>query len=448
MNRYLALYLPLDDLRKLKHIAVWCMKLTPFVGVEEDLKKEELEKNITRRGLILDMTGMSRIYPDEEELGNKIFNFLSTAKVPGAIGISTTVGAAWALSRYSGKRFAVNGDKSLRDQLNSLPLECLRLNDSTIASINEVGLYSAGDLFSIPARQIGSRFGLNTLNRIDQALGRVEEPLRLLKFSESVFSIKRFNNPLFRRDSICHWVERLLENVFEKLRGKAVKASSFHLRFTQESKQIVVRNISLHLASESFSHVSSIVHSNIESIKFTDGIIIIQITALDLKSFDYGQVPAFREDGECKFDETKSFSELLNTVGAKIGADSIKQITFKESYVPERSCEFLPLEKQKKYEPIVCMLGRPSYILKKPEMVDVIAMLPDQPPSWFKWRGEGLRTVIGVGPERIHSEWWDSELEDAPLHRDYFRIQDEHGRWLWIYRDSMTLNWFVQGLWA
>jgi hypothetical protein len=32
--------------------------------------------------------------------------------------------------------------------------------------------------------------------------------------------------------------------------------------------------------------------------------------------------------------------------------------------------------------------------------------------------------------------------------RDYFKVQDEQGRWLWIYRVLEQGCWFVHGLWA
>jgi hypothetical protein len=33
-------------------------------------------------------------------------------------------------------------------------------------------------------------------------------------------------------------------------------------------------------------------------------------------------------------------------------------------------------------------------------------------------------------------------------HRDYFRVQDETGRWLWIYRQLPANAWFLQGHWT
>ncbi len=74
-------------------------------------------------------------------------------------------------------------------------------------------------------------------------------------------------------------------------------------------------------------------------------------------------------------------------------------------------------------------------------------MTPDGPPSWFRWRGLEQRITASAGPERLAREWWKEKTNrDCFSGRDYFKIQDERGRWLWIYRVGGC--WFVHGLWA
>ena len=75
-------------------------------------------------------------------------------------------------------------------------------------------------------------------------------------------------------------------------------------------------------------------------------------------------------------------------------------------------------------------------------------MTPEGPPSWFRWRGVEQRVTGSAGPERLAMEWWRQERGQPPFSRDYFKVQDEHGRWLWIYRIVESRRWFVHGLWA
>ena len=150
---------------------------------------------------------------------------------------------------------------------------------------------------------------------------------------------------------------------------------------------------------------------------------------------------------------------------------------------------------------------RPSLLLERPEPIAVIAVTPEGPPSWFRWRGLEQRVTASAGPQRIAEEWWgrggagrpprrrsrkfgesyarayerfllglgDCPLGDCPSPlldsgtgqerdsphfrgrkwgqspgetRDYFKVQDEQGRWLWIYRALEQGGWYVHGLWA
>lgn len=88
-------------------------------------------------------------------------------------------------------------------------------------------------------------------------------------------------------------------------------------------------------------------------------------------------------------------------------------------------------------------------MFSKPEPIRTIAMLPDKPPSFIQWRGVHLTVRSGFGPERIAPEWWRELLNDSSFgERDYFTIQDNNGRWLWVFRDQRTQEWFIHGAWT
>ncbi len=63
---------------------------------------------------------------------------------------------------------------------------------------------------------------------------------------------------------------------------------------------------------------------------------------------------------------------------------------------------------------------------------DVFATAPEGPPHRFRWRAQEHRVTRAEGPERIAPEWW----HEAGEPRDYYRIECEAGRRLWLYRDG------------
>jgi len=85
-------------------------------------------------------------------------------------------------------------------------------------------------------------------------------------------------------------------------------------------------------------------------------------------------------------------------------------------------------------------------------LLDVIALLPDQPPKRFAWRGKPYVVVSGDGPERVHGEWWRSTREVWAV-RDYFRVETQGGERFWLFRrgdgvDGSTgdLSWHMHGV--
>ena len=71
----------------------------------------------------------------------------------------------------------------------------------------------------------------------------------------------------------------------------------------------------------------------------------------------------------------------------------------------------------------------------------------------IRWRDEDHRVLSALGPCRISPEWWRhaaaSPSAIAPdKTRDYFKLQDHAGRWLWVYREVETSRWFIHGRWV
>jgi len=97
---------------------------------------------------------------------------------------------------------------------------------------------------------------------------------------------------------------------------------------------------------------------------------------------------------------------------------------------------------------------RPTRLLQRPEPIEAVALLPDQPPAFFTWRGVRRRVRRADGPERIFGEWWrrDGELDAV---RDYFQLEDDAGARFWVFRRgdgerhvTGDLSWWMHGLFA
>jgi protein ImuB len=94
---------------------------------------------------------------------------------------------------------------------------------------------------------------------------------------------------------------------------------------------------------------------------------------------------------------------------------------------------------------------RPVRLLRRPEPIEAMALLPDHPPARFRWRGAEVRIGRATGPERLAPEWWRDPTRHAT--RDYFRVEDVEGRRYWLFREGLAERgeapvWYLHGLFA
>jgi protein ImuB len=73
--------------------------------------------------------------------------------------------------------------------------------------------------------------------------------------------------------------------------------------------------------------------------------------------------------------------------------------------------------------------------------VPAMSVVPDGPPTWFRWDGVEQVIVDAAGPERIETGWWRND----DIQRDYYRVTTEAGQQFWLFRDRSDGRWYVQG---
>src|SRR5258708_35742231 len=87
-------------------------------------------------------------------------------------------GPAWGRARYAEKAADVLCPRSgERAAPAALPVDGLRLDKPILETFLKLGLRRIGDLYPLPRAPLARRFGDPPLPRLDQALGRLAEPI-------------------------------------------------------------------------------------------------------------------------------------------------------------------------------------------------------------------------------------------------------------------------------
>ena len=183
------------DRQLLEAIADWCDRYTPLIGLDPP------------DGLILDVTGCAHLFGGEAALAADLVRRLALQGYQARVAVADTVGCAWAVARYSAPSTIPSGDE--REAIAPLPLAALRLSSETIVALSQVGLKYIADVLERPRAPLAARFGAEFVRRIDQALGRDDEPIAPRLPIPSAIAEQRFVEPIALERDVLGTIEKL-----------------------------------------------------------------------------------------------------------------------------------------------------------------------------------------------------------------------------------------------
>jgi protein ImuB len=454
------------DEQMLLATARWALRFTPLVSLAEK-PAEKTDNPDLQWGILLDLTGTERLHGErhgerhgeghhdegsnaedsgfKEILALKIMHALSVRHKSVRLGFAETPALAWAAARFgSTNPYFIHSYQDAT--FTQLPIEALNLPAAITTHLHELSIRTIDQLLKLPKEKLLTRYGKEISRRLDQIEGTSAPALTSIHESHPIAIQHRFEFPLLQKEAAQKAAALLLNELFKKLDRLGLVAGQLLLRFTllhsDKSLMSIDKQIGLNRRRGTPEPVIAAV---VDSLKLGGALQRIYIEARDVVS-RLSLQPSFLGDDTTDIEEHAK--NLRTLIGIRLGEDRICKTHFESSYIPERAFSITPLKATRSATTVVAFaVARPSLLLAKPQPINAIALLPDKPPSQIQWEGRRIQIRHGIGPEKISGEWWRSDKESD---RDYFKIQDESGRWLWIYRTlrNQTFHWFVHGIWA
>jgi len=415
-------------------IGEWCIRYTPVVAVD------------LPNGLVLDVSGCAHLWGGEREYLKEIITKLRSKGYDVRAAIADTIGTAWAIARF-GKLTPIIEPGGQTMALLSLAPAALRMEPLILERLQKLGFYKIESFMGISRSALRRRFGQGLLQRLDQALGREDEPIIPLQpiapYEERLPCLE----PIRTATGIEIAIEKLLEQLCKRLQQEGKGMRTGILKCYRVDGKTVQIEIGTTRASRSTGHLFKLFELKISNIEPALGIELFVLEAPKVEDISPEQEALWASE-DCGL-EDMDLAELLDRIAGKIGADAIHRYLPQEHYWPERSVKASSSLLEKPATGWRTDRPRPTRLLAKPEAIEVTVPIPDYPPMLFIHKGNLHQVKKSDGPERIEREWW----LDAGEHRDYYIIEDQDGARYWVFRsghysDEGPATWFLHGFFA
>ncbi|WP_066545535.1 MULTISPECIES: DUF6504 family protein [unclassified Sphingomonas] len=417
--------------------------------------------------LFVEVTGVAHLFGGEGAMARRLVRLLARLGISARVAIADTPGAAWALARWGCDPVTLCPPGGQADALAPLPPAALRIAPDQVELLRRLGVDRIAALIALPRAPLVRRFGRALSDRIDQATGRLPEPLVPVIARDAIAVAQRFAEPILTAEVIAHWLGVLVTRLVAALTAAGEGARAVELIADRVDHVPQRIRIGLAQASRDPAHLLRLLARRIETIEPGYGIDAMTLHLRRSEPLAPQPVAAGLEH-----DATPDLAPLIDAIANRIGMARLWRAEPVESDVPERAVGRVgpltpPPESGERLRPDdVRRLDRtgkspiwhpawprPVRLLRRPEMLDhVLAELPDRPPLRFTWRGRTHRVVRADGPERIHGEWWRRSAERHAT-RDYFRVEDDAGQRFWLFRRgdgerpaTGDLSWYLHGL--
>lgn len=420
----------LAEAARLEALGLWALRFTPLVALDPP------------DGLLLDITGVEPLFGGEVPLRDRLLHGLARLEHVAQAAIAGTAPLAGAIARCAGGTVVPPGQDAVA--VAGLPLPAMRLPMPVLVGLRRLGLDRAGDLLAQPRAPLARRFGASLVLTLDQLLGENIAPFRSLRPPPEFVVTREMLEPLITRGGIDAAMSRMLPVLCRQLAEAGRGMRRLVLRAHRGDGTVQEAMLGLGRPSRDPRHLARLLDGKLDALEPRFGFdrldLLAEVTE-PLAALQSGMAGT-----PAPAAEQAALAELIDRLGQRL---PVWRLAPRASHWPERAAmrvdPFTSIDTPEGW----AARPRPLRLLRKPEQIQVIAVLPDAPPRRIHWRGNWIEIRAAEGPERFEPEWW-RDRPDRPV-RDYYRVECEDGTRLWVCRAGLpgaSPRWFLHGVFA
>ncbi|MGC4026257.1 MAG: DNA polymerase Y family protein [Mesorhizobium sp.] len=451
----------------LERIADYCDLWSPMVELDPP------------DGVTLDITGCTHLFGSETTMALEVERRFHAARMSLRYAYAGTPEAAQALARFH--TVPVTDE---HQAIRNVSIAALRLEKEAETALRRAGLKTLGDLASRPSAPLAARFGPKMMMMLDRLLGHADSRISPRRMLPALLFERRFAEPIARTEDVLAALDDLVREAADVLEKRCVGGRRFVGRLYRSDGNVREITVETGLPIRDPTVTARLFRERIDALAdlldpgFGYDLVRLAIPMVEpIKPSQLGL-----EGGQLNTEVTATLVDRLST---RLGRERIRRLVRRDTHIPERQTLALPAidmvdpaswPSSAVNEPPL----RPLHMFDPPEVVEVLAEVPDGPPQRFRWRRSVHEVKRFEGPERIAGEWWRVPVDRLPdpepsivrqsndeeenrvasrprrplLTRDYFRVEDAYGRRFWLFRRGLyeretdSPTWYIHGLFA
>ena len=478
------------DARDFRELAIGCERFSPVVGqvLAETGRDPATGLETLPSALWMEAGSILHLFGGERGLFSAAGRHFEQAGYTVRQAIASTPGKAWGLARFSKSEFP---DESLFDEL---PVEALRLPAEVVSNLKQLGVPCIGELRKLPRAGLLSRFGESLTRRLDQADGLMEEVIEGIYPPPDYRVAETLDYPVSDQESVLVVLERMIRGLCDEMRGKQRGGLVWQCRLSAPGQPPCGLTVRLFRPTAVASHILPLVATQLEGMFREKG--ITKSRGVSRRGTGFGVVDFEVSVRNCVllaerqrelFDENPrrdllALGQLIDRLSSRLGAGQVLRPRLQKGTLAEDAALFEPLAGQGGQLETVRVrrgtgkekgkgkgnetrrdrlpgretglpacgglspLQRPLVLLPEPRAIEAVSIEGEPSteinvPMFLLMEGGRWLVQRCWGPERMETAWW----RGPTVRRDYWRIEVQTGRWLWVFRDLRRRQWFLHG---
>jgi protein ImuB len=307
-----------------------------------------------------------------------------------------------------------------------------------------LGLRRINDLLALPRPALASRFEKLVLRRLDQALGLQPEAIVQRRPATLHFVRRDFAEPLMVPRGVSTVIARLLVRLCGMLArdGAGVRRLTLHAYRIDGTTESVAIGTSEPVRDP--FHLAKLCGPALEHMDPDPGIETLLVAAPVVEPFAPAQRTLPRI-GATQASVQKGVAAMIDSLVVRLGPANVTYCFPQHSHLPERQFRARSALAAGPPDWSAWPASLPSVPLRLfpvPQTVNLELNSPEGAPRTFAWQGQVFRAARAEGPDRRLGAWWTGD----GAARDYYLVEENAGRRLWLYRDHADARWRVHGI--